>query len=67
MALDPIEEGALGHLRRKIRIRLNDLADLLANGEAKDYSQYQYIVGTIAGLAQAERELLDIIQTQGEA
>ena len=48
--------------QQKIRERMNDLADSIATGAAKDFSEYQNMVGTINGLALAERELLDLIE-----
>jgi len=47
-------------LRKKIREEMNNLADDLATGVAKDYAEYRQLVGKIEGLAIAERELLDI-------
>lgn len=46
-------------IKKKIRVRLNDLADLLADGAAQSYEEYKYIVGQIHGLALAERDILD--------
>lgn len=46
-------------IKKKIRVRLNDLADLLADGAAQNYEEYKYIVGQIHGLALAERDILD--------
>lgn len=47
-------------IKRRIRDRLNDLADELAGGAAKDYAEYKHITGVIMGLAMAERDVLDI-------
>ena len=47
-------------IKKKIRDRLNDLADELAGGAAKDYAEYKHITGVIMGLAIAERDVLDI-------
>lgn len=41
---------------------MNNLADIVATGGAKDYAEYQKLVGTIQGLALAERELLDLAE-----
>mgnify|MGYP000965410597 CR=1 FL=1 len=48
---------------KKIRTRLNDLADNLAVGCASDYAAYREIVGTISGLAEVERMILDHIES----
>jgi len=47
-------------IKKKIRERLNELADVLANGAAQDFGEYKYIVGQIHGLALAERDILDL-------
>lgn len=47
-------------LRKKIRGRMNELADDIAMGSASDFSQYQRMVGTIEGLAFAEMELVEM-------
>ena len=47
-------------IKKKIRDRLNDLADELANGGAQDFSQYKHMTGIIYGLALAERDIIDI-------
>ncbi len=50
----------LGILRKKLRERMNDLADTVAGGGAKDFGEYRNLCGQIHGLAVAEREILDI-------
>jgi hypothetical protein len=50
----------LSLIRRKIREHMNELADDLAMGSAKDYAEYRYLTGMISGLALAERDILDI-------
>lgn len=47
-------------VQRKMREMMNDITDDLAEGTAKDYPEYRNAVGVIAGLAYAERILLDI-------
>ena len=42
---------------------MNQIADDLAEGMAKDYAEYKNSVGMIAGLAYAERILLDTDET----
>ena len=39
---------------------MNELADHLAVGSAKDMEEYRRICGTIEGLAWTEREVIDI-------
>lgn len=51
---------ALQMLRKKIREEMNNLCDDIATGVARDYAEYRELVGKIAGLATAERELLDL-------
>jgi|TARA_R110000787_G_scaffold19354_2_gene58175 hypothetical protein len=53
-------ENVLTLLKNKIRIQMNELADHLAMGSAKDMEEYRKICGTIEGLAWAEREIIDL-------
>jgi len=39
---------------------MNELADHLAVGSAKDMEEYRKVTGIIEGLAWAEREVIDI-------
>jgi|TARA_R110000737_G_scaffold226448_1_gene241033 hypothetical protein len=55
-----VSEDALSLLKRKIRDQMNELADHLAIGAAKDMEEYRKICGTIEGLAWTEREVIDI-------
>lgn len=55
-----MSEDVLSLLRRKIRDQMNELADHLAVGSAKDMEEYRKICGTIEGLAWTEREVIDI-------
>lgn len=54
-------------IRKKIREHMNNYADDLATGGAKDYSDYRFQVGVIQGLAMAEREILDLVETARKA
>lgn len=54
------EISVLQTIRNKLREHLNDYADSLAQGNAKDFAEYRYIAGVIYGLALAEREVLDL-------
>lgn len=53
-------------IKKKIRDRLNDLADELANGGAQDFSQYKHMTGIIYGLALAERDIVDLQRARNE-
>jgi hypothetical protein len=54
-------------IRKRIRDHMNDYADALATGGAKDHSDYRFQVGVIQGLAMAEREILDLVETARKA
>jgi len=54
------EESILAVVRKKIRTRMNDLADNVATGGAKDFADYRYLCGTIQGLALVERDIIDL-------
>ena len=54
-------------VRKKIREHMNNYADDLATGGAKDYPDYRFQVGVIQGLAMAEREILDLVETARKA
>jgi len=47
-------------LRKKLRDRMNDIADAVSTGTCRTYEEYQRLCGVIEGLAHAERDLLDI-------
>ena len=53
-------------LQQRLRDFMNEGADHLATGGAKDYAEYQRLVGRIDGIALAERELLDLVQDKEE-
>ena len=55
-----MSDDALSLLKKKLREHMNELADHLAIGAAKDMEEYRKICGTIEGLAWAEREVIDI-------
>jgi hypothetical protein len=54
-------------IRKRIRDHLNNYADDLATGGAKDFPDYRFQVGFIQGLALAEREILDLVETARKA
>lgn len=47
-------------LRKKLRERMNDIADALATGTCGSFEEYKRLCGVIEGLAHAERDLLDL-------
>jgi len=47
-------------LRKKLRNQMNEIADHLALGSAKDMEEYRKMCGIIEGLAWTEREIIDI-------
>jgi|TARA_R100001086_G_scaffold89669_1_gene43994 hypothetical protein len=55
-------EDVLSLLKKKIRDQMNELADHLAIGGAKNMEEYRKICGTIEGLAWTEREILDLAE-----
>ncbi len=55
-----MSEDVLTLLRKKMRTQMNELADHLAIGSAKDMEDYRKICGIIEGLAWAEREIIDM-------
>ena len=55
-----MSEDVLSLLKKKIRNQMNDLADHLAVGSAKDMEDYRKITGIIEGLAWTEREVIDL-------
>ncbi len=48
------------YLRKKIREELNNVADNLAADGAKSFDEYRFNTGMVAGLAIAERYVLDL-------
>ena len=55
-----MSEDVFSVLKKKIRNQMNELADHLAVGSAKDMEDYRKITGIIEGLAWAEREVIDL-------
>jgi len=53
-------------VKQKIRKHLNEIADDLALGVAKDYAEYRFVTGMIAGLAMVERDILDMLENRDE-
>ncbi len=55
-----MSDDVLSLLKRKFRTQMNELADHLALGSARDMEEYRKVCGMIEGLAWAEREVIDI-------
>ena len=55
-----MSDDALSLLKKKLRDQMNEVADLVALGSAKNIEEYRKMCGIIEGLAWAEREILDI-------
>jgi hypothetical protein len=55
-----VSETVLSLLKKKIRTQMNELADHLALGSAKDMEEYRKVCGIIEGLAWTEREVIDL-------
>ena len=52
--------------QKNLRTRMNEIADAVATGSAQNFDEYQKMVGTIEGLALAERELLDLVEAMNK-
>jgi|TARA_R110002020_G_scaffold281325_2_gene497015 hypothetical protein len=61
-----VSDDVLSLLKKKIRDEMNELADHLAVGAARDIEEYRKICGMIEGLAWTEREIIDIEQRLNE-
>ena len=55
-----MSDDILSLLRKKLRNQMNEIADHLALGSAKDMEEYRKMCGIIEGLAWAEREVIDL-------
>jgi len=60
-------ENFLHSLKKKMREHMNEGADHLSMGGAKNFEDYQRLVGRIEGLAIIEREILDLETTFRES
>ena len=54
-----MSDDAFSLLRKKLRQQMNEIADLLSLGSAKNMEEYRKMCGIIEGLAWAEREVID--------
>tara|TARA_R110000751_G_scaffold88572_1_gene174899 strand:+ start:467 stop:661 length:195 start_codon:yes stop_codon:yes gene_type:complete len=50
----------LSLLKKKFRVQMNEIADSVSLGSAKNMEDYRKMCGIIEGLAWAEREVIDI-------
>tara|TARA_R100000935_G_scaffold56545_1_gene88332 strand:+ start:4499 stop:4696 length:198 start_codon:yes stop_codon:yes gene_type:complete len=56
------QENIVNNLQTKIRDRMNEHADHMSTGNCKDFEEYRYFTGIIAGLALVERDILDLLE-----
>jgi hypothetical protein len=47
-------------IQKKIRERMNDIADALATGSCQSLEEYKRMCGVIEGLAYVERDMIDL-------
>jgi hypothetical protein len=55
-----MSDDVLSLLKKKLRDQMNEIADLVSLGSAKNIEDYRKMCGIIEGLAWAEREIIDI-------
>jgi hypothetical protein len=55
-----MSDDALSLLKKKLRGQMNEIADMVSVGSAKNMEEYRKMCGIIEGLAWAEREIIDI-------
>ena len=55
-----MSDDALSLVKKKLREQMNEIADSVSLGSAKNMEDYRKMCGIIEGLAWAEREILDI-------
>jgi hypothetical protein len=55
-----MNDDVLSLLKKKLRGQMNEIADLVSLGSAKNMEDYRKMCGIIEGLAWAEREVIDI-------
>jgi len=55
-----MSDDPLSLLRKKLRQQMNEIADLLSLGSAKNMEEYRKMCGIIEGSAWAEREVIDL-------
>jgi len=55
-----MNDDVLSLLKKKLRDQMNEIADSVSLGSAKNMEDYRKMCGIIEGLAWAEREVIDI-------
>jgi len=55
-----MSDDAFSLLKKKLRQQMNEIADLLSLGSAKNMEEYRKMCGIIEGVAWAEREVIDL-------
>jgi len=55
-----MNDDVLSLLKKKLRGQMNEIADSVSLGSAKNMEDYRKMCGIIEGLAWAEREVIDI-------
>ena len=55
-----MNDDVLSLLKKKLRGQMNEIADSVSLGSAKNMEDYRKMCGIIEGLAWAEREIIDI-------
>jgi len=55
-----MSDDVLSLVKKKLREQMNEIADSVSLGSAKNMEDYRKMCGIIEGLAWAEREILDI-------
>jgi|TARA_R110000764_G_scaffold15196_1_gene43251 hypothetical protein len=55
-----MSDDVLSLLKKKLRGQMNEIADMVSVGSAKNMEEYRKMCGIIEGLAWAEREIIDI-------
>ena len=60
------EGDLLASLQKKLRVHMNETADHISGDGCKTMEEYKKCCGIIEGLAIAERELLDMVESVEE-
>ena len=55
-----MNDDVLSLLKKKLRGQMNEIADSVSLGSAKNMEDYRKMCGIIEGLVWAEREVIDI-------
>ena len=60
------EGDLLAQLQKKLRDNMHETADQVSTGGCKNMEEYSRCCGIIEGLAIAERDLLDMVESEEE-